>query len=106
MPTTPFFPTIPVPTEDPKALLETCLTMKRTLEMLTGEDQGGTYAVHTFVQADTPEAIHLGDFWLCTAKDMSLNTWTGLQWVKIASVTALAAAEVDFNMGQFQRRPR
>jgi hypothetical protein len=106
MPTTPTFPSIPVPREDLQSLNETCLTMKRTLEMLTGQDQGDTYASHTFVQPGQPEALHNGDLWLCTAKEMSVNIWTGEKWVRVANVTAVTFGETDFNLAQFERRRR
>lgn len=100
------FPSIPIPTEDPKALLETCLTMKRTLEMLTGQDQGETFAPHVFVQADVPVAHNVGDLWLCTALTQSFNCWTGAAWVRIATVTSMTL-DGDLNLQAFaQRRHR
>lgn len=103
MPTTPTFPSIPLPREDIKSILEACLTMKRILEMLTGQDQGETYANHVFVQPETPEALHTGDLWLCTSKVPTFNIWSGDAWARIANVTAITE-DVDLLLGQFSNR--
>jgi len=105
MPVTPYFPTIPVPTAEPAALLETCITMKRTLEMLTGQDQGHTFAPHVFVQLEVPEAIHVGDFWLCTATNYTFNIWNGNRWLKLGDVVPATEMEQPYlQLHQFMRR--
>jgi len=86
MPVAPLWPTIPVPTEDLKSLNASVLALKQVAEMLTGQDQMQKFAPHTFVQADTPVALHDGDFWLCTGKTYSFNIWDGNKWLKIADL--------------------
>jgi hypothetical protein len=108
MPTSPVFPSIPVPTADPPALLEAVLALKQTVEMLTGQDQSDKFAPHVFVQDAMPEALHTGDLWLCTvATNSSFNVWSGTKWLKIAAVTAIVAdlsIEPDFLLRQFVRQ--
>lgn len=102
----PDFPSVPVPTKDPDALLQSVLALKHAVEMLTGQDQGDRFAAHVFVQPDTPTAFHTGDFWLCTATSGStFNVWNGTKWVKIAAVTLMsdAPAETDFLLHMFKR---
>lgn len=107
MPTAPNYPSIPVPTEDPKALLETCNALKRTVEMLVGS--GDTAAAHVFVQDDMPDALHTGDLWFCTsAVNPSFNVWSADKWIKLSTVPALElgmTAETDFLLRKFARRP-
>ena len=93
MPTTPNFPSIPVPKGNFNSMLETILTLKRTVEMLTGQDpaspngnQREFFAPHVFVQQGTPEALHVGDLWLAQQKSWSFNIWTGNEWLKIADI--------------------
>ena len=109
------YPSIPVPKEDLKSLNETVLTLKRAVEMLTGQGKGDAYASHMFVQPNTPEAMHQGDLWLCsTMSATTLNVWMGETWVKLMDVnmslpTSTGGVEptqsdVDLNLGMFSRR--
>jgi hypothetical protein len=108
MPTSPVFPSIPVPTADPAALLESVNALKQTVEMLTGQDQSDKFAPHVFVQDATPDAYHVGDLWFCTSVvTSSFNVWSGAKWVKIAAVTAVTSmdgsVDTEFLLKQFVR---
>lgn len=102
------FPSVPVPTSDPDALLETVIALKQTVEMLTGQDQGNGYAPHVFVQPGVPQALHTGDLWLCTTlSNSTFNIWNGSQWVKIAAVAmTLMDDQPDLLLEQFARQYR
>jgi hypothetical protein len=104
MPVAPDFPTIPVPTEDPKALLETCNALKRAIEMLVVS--GDRVAAHVFVQPDMPDALHIGDLWFCTsASNPSFNVWSADKWIKLSTVPATLelAGPTDFLLHKFPR---
>ena len=104
MPTSPLWASIPVPTDDPKSLLETCLTMKRILEELTGQGNTEHCAPHVYVQADVPDGEHKGDLWLHTGANASFNIWNGHQWILVASVPVSAVADLD--LARFRRPHR
>ena len=111
MPTTPDFPSIPVPTDDPKSLLESVNALKQTVEMLTGQDTTtDKSAAHTFVQASAPVALHVGDMWLCTSTVYSFNIWDGFNWLKIGNIATPTAQDQDpqiyLNLQQFMRGRR
>jgi len=108
MPTTPTFPSIPVPTDDPKSLLETVLAIKQTVDALTGQDNSERFANHVFVDHETPTAIHKGDIWLYEGERFSLNIWNGVRWILIVDVVPPAAllAEPDLLLEIFRRKHR
>jgi hypothetical protein len=106
MPTVPVYPSIPVPTDDPKALLEAVLALKQTVEMLTGQDiASDKLAPHVFVQPDPPQAWSVGDMWLCTAAVYSFSVWDGFHWLKIGDIATPANQDPQlyFNLRQFVR---
>lgn len=82
------FPTIPVPTDEPKSLRASIEALKRIVEMLIGADpkaldgsQHSRYAPHVFVQDTVPTALHPGDLWLSTLpSNYTFNIWTGAEW--------------------------
>lgn len=99
MPKAPTFPSIPVPKDDIMSLLITTTALKRTVEMLTGqepatpntstkpgEEKPEFFAPHVFVQADTPTAYHVGDFWLAQRKSWSFSIWTGTDWILLVDL--------------------
>lgn len=115
----PDFPSIPVPTADPNALLQTALALKQTVEMLTGQDQTDRFTAHVFIQTTPPDAYHEGDLWLCnTTTNASFNVWNGSKWVKLTTVTGLTAETMDtleegdagvtvnFRLREFLKEPR
>ena len=87
MPTVPVYPSIPVPSDEPGALLEAVQALKQTVEMLTGQDIGAAkFAPHVFVQPEVPEALHVGDLWLCTSVSYTFNVWDGFHWLKVGDI--------------------
>lgn len=107
MPTPPPFPSIPTPTAEPAALLQTCIALKQAVEMLTGQDADQSkYAPHVFVQTDTPTALHIGDLWLCTAKTYTFNVWDGQHWLKLGSPISPLEAQATFDFAQFMKASR
>ena len=57
------FAEIPVPTDDPKSLLEAVKAIKENLETLTGEKGSGGWANQTYISRDAPTARLDGDRW-------------------------------------------
>jgi hypothetical protein len=116
------FPSIPEPKEDLKSLNASVLTLKRAVEMLTGQGRTEVQAAHVFVQSGTPTALSIGDLWVCLTAPATLNVWIGDTWVKIVDVgttsappvvsgeaappvsPASAPVEVDLNVAMFTRR--
>jgi hypothetical protein len=92
-PKAPKYPTIPLPEDNLHSLHRTCLALKRSVEMLTGKDTksaDGTatdrFAPHVFITPYTPEALHIGDFWLCTGQNYTFNMWNGGTWLVICTL--------------------
>jgi len=84
MPTSPRYPSIPVPKANVESLLETVNTLKRTVEMLTGQDKSDKNAARVHVHTEAPTDAMLGDLWLCTGSEYSLSIWAANRWLKIA----------------------
>lgn len=89
----PVFPTIPVPTDDPKSLRATVEALKVTVEILAGNDtksRDGTqinrFSQHCYVQPTEPKALHAGDTWLCTNHNWTFSIWTGSEWRLLVTV--------------------
>lgn len=108
MPAPPPFPTIPVPSNEVNALLETVLALKQAVELLTGQGADQTkFAAHVFVQTEPPEAYHVGDLWLCTGPTYNFSIWDGTRWLKATPPLPVTADEHEaFRLDQFIRRGR
>ena len=90
MPQVPRFPNIPSTDGTSESFQKAIIAITQTLAMLTGTDpksQTGAKAdrnmVHTFVQDTPPEALNLGDFWLCKNSKITLSCWDGSRWVHL-----------------------
>lgn len=119
MPSNPTFPSIPVPKASMMSMLETVLTLKRTVEMLTGqepatlnastkpgEEKPTYFAPHVFVQADTPTAYHIGDLWLAQRKSWSFSIWTGSDWILLVDLPTPVPVVGTRAYATFPRFPR
>ena len=71
--------------DDTKSVATSVRSMKLILDILTGNNQGGSRGVPImFVQQSAPTQrfktkFEQGDLWICTNDD-TMNYWTGTQW--------------------------
>jgi hypothetical protein len=80
MPVSPSFPSIPMPTDDPRALYNTCMVLKQAVEDLQGANRSTGYAARMFVQDTPPDIIRDGDFWMTTGTSTTLSLSIGGVW--------------------------
>lgn len=93
------FTPIPEPDDTPESLLATVKALKHAVDTLTdGNNQAGLAPSRSFVQADQPAAVIVGDTWHkpgVAKGDLNLTSiWNGLQWVTQSSIPT--GVVVDF----------
>ena len=78
-------PSIPVPTQDPAKLYDTCMALKQFVEALT---TGNTQIPVVHVHADQPgPKSREGDFWLCKAgTSVTLSMYVSGAWHPVGNL--------------------
>jgi hypothetical protein len=81
------FSEIPVPSEDPKSLLQSVIAIKENLETLTGEKGTQGWANQTYISSETPAARLEGDRWykpaLLAGEKPIESIWRNGKWEMI-----------------------
>jgi hypothetical protein len=86
MPTSPTFPSMPMPRNELEALHSFCMVAKQAIEQLQGADRATGYAPRMFVQDQPPTIERDGDFWLAQGTSTTLNVSLAGQWVRAGTL--------------------
>lgn len=83
MPTSPVFPSLPMPRTELEALYTFCMSAKQAIEQM---QHGPGQSPRIFVQDTPPAIIRNGDFWLSQGTSTTLNVSLDGQWIRAGTL--------------------